>query len=147
MTYGAAARSYVRTQIETNTDPNQLVLLLYDGAIRFLEQARSGCAKEDRRRRGEGLSRAIAIIGELNASLNVEAGGETATFLRSLYLAMLAELPKVNLANDVTIIDRCLRYLTELRELWVSRVLGRETAAVQPVAAAKPEQASLSLSV
>lgn len=125
MTYGSAASAYRQTELVTSEDPKKLILMLYDGAIRFLEQARAGVLSGDIRRRGENLSRVLAIIGELNACLNMEAGGETAEFLRGLYMYMLTELPKVSISNDIEIVDKSMRYLKELRKLWEQRVMGR----------------------
>ncbi len=125
MTYGSAASAYRKTELVTSSDPKQLILMLYDGAIRFLEQARAGVLSGDIRRRGENLSRVLAIIGELNACLNMDAGGETAEFLRGLYMYMLTELPKVSLDNNIETVDKSMRYLKELRKLWEQRVMGR----------------------
>ncbi|MBF0118058.1 MAG: flagellar export chaperone FliS [Desulfobacterales bacterium] len=126
MSYRPSARAYVNnyatSQISTE-DPKELVLLLYNGAIRFLEQAKLAIIQSNVRKRGENLARVINIIGELNASLNVEAGGETASFLRGLYMNMLVELPKVNLDNNVEVIERTIRYLRELKRLWEDRVM------------------------
>jgi flagellar protein FliS len=109
--------------------------MLYDGAIRFLEQARAGVLSGDIRRRGENLSKVSAIIGELKSSLKMEAGGETSEFLRGLYMYMLTELPKVSLNNDIEIVDRSMRYLKELKKLWEQRVMGRGETPVRAAAA------------
>lgn len=138
MTYGSAANAYRQTELVTSSDPKQLILMLYDGAIRFLDQARAGVLSGDIRKRGENLSKVIAIIGELNSSLNMEAGGETAEFLRGLYMYMLTELPKVSLNNDIEIVDRSMRYLKELKKLWEQRVMGRGEAPVRADAVPAP---------
>jgi len=129
MAYGSAASAYRKTELVTSDDPKKLILMLYDGAIRFLEQARAGVLSGDIRRRGENLSRVLAIIGELNACLNMDAGGETAEFLRGLYMYMLTELPKVSLDNNIETVDKSMRYLKELKKLWEQRVMGRGEAA------------------
>jgi len=125
MAYGSAASAYRQTELVTSSDPKKLILMLYDGAIRFLEQARAGVLSGDIRRRGENLSKVIAIIGELNSCLNMEAGGETSEFLRGLYMYMLTELPKVSLNNDMEIVDKSMRYLKELRKIWEQNVMGK----------------------
>ncbi|WP_051284040.1 flagellar export chaperone FliS [Desulforegula conservatrix] len=131
MTYGSAASAYRKTELVTSSDPKQLILMLYDGAIRFLEQARAGVVSGDIRRRGENLSKVLAIIGELNACLNMDAGGETAEFLRGLYMYMLTELPKVSLDNNIETVDKSMRYLKELKKLWEQRVMGRGEAGAE----------------
>lgn len=139
MAYGSAASAYRQTELVTSSDPKKLILMLYDGAIRFLEQARAGVLSGDIRRRGENLSKVIAIIGELNSCLNMEAGGETSEFLRGLYLYMLTELPKVSLNNDMEIVDKSMRYLKELRKIWEQNVMGRgEVSGEARISAAPP---------
>ncbi len=139
MAYGSAASAYRQTELVTSSDPKKLILMLYDGAIRFLEQARAGVLSGDIRRRGENLSKVIAIIGELNSCLNMEAGGETSEFLRGLYLYMLTELPKVSLNNDTEIVDKSMRYLKELRKIWEQNVMGRgEVSGDARISAAPP---------
>ena len=148
MTYGSAASAYRQTELVTSEDPKKLILMLYDGAIRFLEHARAGVLSGDIRRRGENLSKVLAIIGELNACLNMDAGGETAEFLRGLYMYMLTELPKVSINNDMEIVDKSMRYLKELRKLWEQRVMGRgETSCdKRPLPSSPPEGRSNNLS-
>src|SRR5205809_7419525 len=77
-------------QVATKTaSPGQLVLLLYNGILRFLEQARLGFAKDDPKEFNETINnnvqRAQAIINEMNQSLNMTEGGEFASRLRGLY--------------------------------------------------------------
>ncbi len=146
MTYGSAASAYRKTELVTSDDPKKLILMLYEGSIRFLEQARAGIVSGDIRRRGENLSKVLAIIGELNASLNIEAGGETAEFLRGLYMYMLTELPKVSINNDMEIVDKSMRYLKELKKLWEQRVMGRQTGVAVPSPEMAPPEKTRSMS-
>ncbi len=126
--YGSMNNAYLETQISTTEDPIKLIQMLYGGAVKFLEQAARGSMINDVKMRGEALSRSIAIIGELNASLDIEAGGETALFLRDLYMHILCELPKVNLDNDVEKIQRSLTYIRELKRMWEERVMKNSEA-------------------
>jgi len=140
MAYGSAASAYRKTELVTSDDPKKLILMLYDGAIRFLEQARAGVISGDIRRRGENLSKVLAIVGELNACLNMDAGGETAEFLRGLYMYMLTELPQVSLNNNIETVDKSMKYLKELKKLWEQRVMGRgEVGTEARVASPSPE--------
>ncbi|OCC14162.1 Flagellar biosynthesis protein FliS [Dissulfuribacter thermophilus] len=131
--YNKAILNYKRTQIVTNHSPEQLILLLYEGAVQALKKAREGVEEQDVRKRGEGLGKAISIIGELNASLDMEAGGETAAFLRGLYLSILTELPKVNLTNDLRTLDIAIGYIEELKKLWKERVMNKEDSSSEIV--------------
>jgi flagellar protein FliS len=141
MSYQNKMGAYRKTEVSTVTDPNKLIQMLYDGALRFLEKARIGTEKKDPRLRGENLGRALNIITELNASLNMEKGGETAQYLRDLYLYMLTELPKVNLTHDTVIIVRSMNYIRELKKLWEERVMGiSNNKASQTKVPAAPEK-------
>lgn len=105
-------------------DPKRLILLLYDGALKFLRLTREGIEENDIRKRGENLGRVIAIVSELNASLDVTIQDESVTFLSGLYAAILTELPKVSLNNDVEIVNRSYAYIAKLKEIWEKDVMG-----------------------
>ena len=77
-------QAYQTNAIQT-APPEQLVVMLYDGCLRFLRRAEAAAAAGERPRMTEGVSRATAIIMELNATLDMERGGEIAGNLRSLY--------------------------------------------------------------
>ncbi|MDY0133119.1 MAG: flagellar export chaperone FliS [Desulforegulaceae bacterium] len=124
MVYQNRASAYRKTEVSTVTDPNKLIQMLYDGALRFLEKARIGTERKDPKLRGENLGKALNIITELNSCLDIEKGGETAQYLRDLYLYMLSELPKANLTHDTEIIVRSMNYMKELKKLWEERVMG-----------------------
>ena len=114
--------SYLQNHYEGMT-PEQLILALYNGAISSLRLARRGIEEKDIRMRGENLSKAIAIISELNASIDPEMNDETAQFLRGLYTAILTELPRVSLNNDVETVNRAETYIAKLKEIWEKDVM------------------------
>jgi flagellar secretion chaperone FliS len=110
-------------QVATQTaSPGQLVLMLYDGAIRFLEHARRGFAHEDPSEANEAihnnLSRAQDILHELNMSLNMEAGGEFSTRMRALYTYMDRRLFEANVTKTCDGIEEVLKRLETLRDAW-----------------------------
>nr|WP_319494924.1 flagellar export chaperone FliS [uncultured Desulfobacter sp.] len=122
MVYNALS-SYQKVQVSSEINPQKLILMLYDGAIKRISFAREGVINKDPKQRGENLSKAIAIISELNASLrNIE--GEEISFLRSLFLVMMQELCKVSLTNDIQTLDRANKYLMELKRIWETSVMG-----------------------
>lgn len=106
--------------------PNQLILLLYQGALKNLRLAREGILEENPKKRGEHMSKAIAIVSELNASLNSEMKDDLTEFLRGLYGSILVELPKVSLNNDIKILDTTAAYITKLKEIWEKDVMGKK---------------------
>ena len=136
MVYNALS-SYQKVQVTSEINPQKLILMLYDGAIKRISFAREGVINKDPKQRGENLSKAIAIISELNASLR-DIEGEEISFLRSLFLVMMQELCKVSLTNDVQTLDRANKYLKELKRIWETSVMGRDNAGEN--ANAKPDQ-------
>lgn len=110
-------------QVATQTaTPGQLVLMLYDGAIRFLERARLGFAETDplefNQTVNNNIQRAQAIIHELNTSLNLEAGGAIADNFRRLYDYMDDRLMESNFQKTQDGINDVLRRLGILRDAW-----------------------------
>lgn len=124
MVYNALS-SYQKVQVSSEINPQKLILMLYDGAIKRISFAREGVINKDPKQRGENLSKAIAIISELNASLR-DIEGEEISFLRSLFLVMMQELCKVSLTNDIQTLDRANKYLMELKRIWENSVMGRD---------------------
>ncbi len=122
MTVANKYDTYLTSHYE-GMDPKQLILMLYDGALKHIRLARSGIEQKNIQMRGEHLGRAIAIIAELNACLDTKINDEAVAFLRGLYAAILAELPKVSINNDINILNQTDTYIGELRKIWVSTVL------------------------
>ena len=79
-----AAQAYFQTQVQT-TSQGQLLLMLYDGAIKFLKQAKTKIQERNYAQKGILISKAIDVISELDSSLNPEKGGDLATNLHNLY--------------------------------------------------------------
>jgi flagellar protein FliS len=111
------ANRYQQTQVLTSSGA-QIVVLLYDGAIRSIELARQGIEANNLKDKGRFLGRAISIVGELNSVLDYERGGEIARSLHRLYDYMLAELLQANLRNNPRHLDGPLKCLVTLREAW-----------------------------
>jgi len=111
-------QQYVTTQVGT-ADRLQLVIMLYDGAISFLGQARGKMAAKDAAGKGLLIGRALDIIAELNASLNFQAGREVAQNLFHLYNFMTGHLTKANLNWDLQALEEVLAMLQQLRESWM----------------------------
>ena len=110
-------------QVATRTaSPGQLVLMLYEGAIRFLERAEAGFQLEDpvefNTTINDNIIRAQDIVRELDFSLNVEAGGELAAQLRRLYDYFDRTLLEANLRKDPAGIVEVIKRITVLRDAW-----------------------------
>ena len=110
-------KQYISTQVST-ADRLQLVVMLYDGAITFLNQANEKMAAQDAAGKGLYLVKALDIIAELNASLNFQEGKEVAANLFHLYNFMTAHLTRANLNWDTAAIDDVTKILHQLRDAW-----------------------------
>jgi flagellar secretion chaperone FliS len=113
------ARNFYRdTEIKT-ADGLELILILYRGASDQLRQARSHLAAGRIPQRTAALNKAMAMIGELQACLNKDKGGEIAASLDRLYTYMLRRLTEANIKQDSTRIDEVLKLLGVLESAWV----------------------------
>ncbi|MCK5312104.1 MAG: flagellar export chaperone FliS [Desulfobacteraceae bacterium] len=117
--------TYLNNHYQGKT-PEQLIQMLYQGALRNLSLAKQGIDENNPRKRGEHLGKAIAIITELYTSLDTEIKDEPIQFLRELYSNMLTELPKVSLNNDSKAIDLTYSYIKQLNHIWETEVLNKE---------------------
>jgi flagellar secretion chaperone FliS len=123
--FGTAQRAinaYTNVGIETGVeaaDPHKLILMLYEGALLALTEAKRHMVERDIAAKGKALSKAIMIIEHgLKASLDVKAGGELGERLAALYDYMAERLLQANLHNRPELIDEVSRLLSELRGAW-----------------------------
>lgn len=126
MTQQSAAATYRRNAVLTAT-PEKLVKLLYEGAIRNLERGREGVANPATSRSGDvgnALSNAIAILGELRATLDHQVGGEIAQNLDRLYEFGIDRISQANLTRNAAPIEETIRVLRTLKEAWDAVVPG-----------------------
>jgi flagellar protein FliS len=110
-------KQYVSTQVST-ADRLQLVVMLYEGCITFLNQAKEKMAAQDAAGKGLFIGKALDIIAELNASLNFQDGRELAANLFHLYNFMTAHLTRANLNWDANAMDEVITLLIQLRDAW-----------------------------
>lgn len=112
-----AMQQYQRAQVET-ASPTRLVVMLYDGAIRFCTLAQDAMRKRDLEVQNTNLIKAQRIIGELMSSLNRDAGGAIASNLFRIYTHLLEEMVSANLYDKADALDHVLSVLREMREGW-----------------------------
>ena len=114
----SAVKNYLQTQVSTTTQ-GDLVIMLYDAALKFLHRAKERIAEKNYAQKGILISKALDILSELQGSLNVNKGGELAERLQKLYFYCSSRLLTANLKMDVTKIDEVVGILTGLREAFV----------------------------
>ena len=114
-------QAYRKVATQTAT-PGLLVLQLYDGILRFLDQARLGFAKDDPKEFNEiinnNIQRAQAIVRELDAALDMTGGGSIALTLRRLYDYFDRQLQESNLHKTEAGLNEVTRHVIILRDAW-----------------------------
>ncbi|SEO66533.1 flagellar export chaperone FliS [Paenibacillus sp. OK076] len=116
-------QKYQQTQTQTASKP-KLLIMLYDGAIRFVQAGIEGIEQKNYELANKNLCKAQAIVHELISSLNFEY--PLANNLVAIYEYMLHRLIESNVNKNVTPAKEVLEHLKELREAWVeaSKSLG-----------------------
>lgn len=139
--------SYTINKYQNNhiltASPEQILLMLYDGAIRFTRQAIQGMDEGDLAASNHGIKKSLAIITEFTNSLDHEIGGEIAENLDALYSFMIRELTLGNLHKEPEKLRVVERLLVDLRATWGEAVeLNKKQMA--PVAEKMIERATAS---
>lgn len=101
-----------------SASPEQILLMLYDGAIRFVRQSIEGIEQDNLALIHHGIKKSMAIISEFSNSLDHEVGGEIAENLDALYNFMIRELTFANLHKDIEKLKIVEGLLVDLRETW-----------------------------
>ena len=96
----------------------RLIVMLYDGAIRFMKLAIIEMEKKNYEAKGRYLNRALDIINELNVVLDIDAGGEIAGNLRQLYNFMNNRLTEANIKSDPELVRDVIKLMEELNRGW-----------------------------
>jgi flagellar protein FliS len=130
--------AYLESRI-LSADPIELVAILYEHALLYTGQARECLAKRDILGRTAKIGRVVAILGELDGSLNHAAGGDFSTNLARLYQYMRERLLTANLRQQDEPLAEVEQLLTTLAEAWdgmprTNNTVERKSAAPEPQA-------------
>jgi flagellar protein FliS len=109
--------AYKQQSVLTAT-PGQLVVMLYDGALRFLQQGAALMRAEDQLGCDAKLRRAEDIIDELHATLDKDKGGEIASRLEGIYVFCKRQLIEARIQREPGMVDKVTELMTELRDAW-----------------------------
>jgi flagellar secretion chaperone FliS len=118
LSYGRYVQEYQKSAVN-GASPVQLVIMLYDGALRFMEAGKYALQQGDLERQNQNLQRAQKILMELMSCLDMEKGGDISKNLLALYTYALNELIEGNMKDQAEPVERAMRVLSELREGWV----------------------------
>lgn len=113
--------AYKTSDIET-APPGKIILMLFDGAVKFIDQAIGGFELREKKEFNEtinnNISRATAILVELRACLDHKVGGEFSRTMQELYLYMEDCLNQANLQKKIEPILEAKKHLVEIRNAW-----------------------------
>lgn len=116
---GYQSPSNIYQQVEINSSNQlQLVVMLYEGAIRFISLAKSAISNRDLIGKAQNLDRALAIISELQNTLKTDEGGEIASQLDRLYTYINERMLAASTKMDVQPLTEVIKLLRILNTAW-----------------------------
>lgn len=110
-------RAYQKTQV-TTAKPEKILLMLYEGAIKFTKMAILRMREKNVAEKGKFISKTLAIVSELMNTLDHEKGGQIAADLENLYMFMMDKLIEANMYNRLEDLETVERLLTTLYTAW-----------------------------
>jgi flagellar secretion chaperone FliS len=124
-------KQYQTNQIQT-ASPEKILIMLYDGAIQFLNKAKKEIENKNIQEVHNNIIGAQKIISEFMNTLDMEIGGETAVNLYNLYEYMHFRLVQANIKKNVEMVDEVLTHLKDLKATWEEaiRITNREKSSV-----------------
>ncbi len=117
----AYLNQYQSTQVST-ASPERILIMLYDGAIRFVRRGIEAIEAGDRQEKAVTIGKSMAIVSEFRNTLDHEIGGEVAANLDALYDFMVRELVRANVKDDAEPLRAVEGLLSQLRETWLEAV-------------------------
>jgi flagellar protein FliS len=117
----AYLNSYQKNQVAT-ASREQILIMLYDGAIRFTRQAIFAIGEGDVSGKVTGIQKAMAIVMEFRNTLDHQIGGDMAANLDALYDYMIRNMLQANMKNEVKPLEEVVGLLTDLRETWMEAI-------------------------
>ncbi len=141
--YGKNAHNQYQAVQVTMTDRGRLLLMMYEGALKFLRQAKAGLEDNDIAKFCRFLSKSQAIIAELMNTLDFEKGGKIAKDLDRLYDFMLFYLTEANLHRDPERITKVIGLLETVYKAYKEIVEGekaQKSAATSPATSTEKQE-------
>jgi flagellar protein FliS len=117
MTAKPAVNPYLRTQIMT-ASPEELRLMLFDGSIKFCQQARQAMGQADYDKSYETLTKAKKIVLELSVGMDRKQAPEVADKMGALYTFIYKKLVDANMERQTEPLDEAIRLLEYERDTW-----------------------------
>ncbi|MGZ3743978.1 MAG: flagellar export chaperone FliS [Pseudobdellovibrionaceae bacterium] len=111
-----------KTQSIQTASKEKLLLMLYEGAIRFIKQAIKATEEKNIAERGYNIGKAFDIIMELNNTLDHKVGGDIAMNLEQLYMFIMEQFTKANITGNAEPLQASLKILENLYAGWVQAI-------------------------
>lgn len=121
MVQAQAQNNYIRDQINS-ASPQKLIVMLYDKAIKCLEESKKHVDSKDQHDFASNIIRAEQIIAELMGALKAEVAPELVLNLTKLYEFMYQHLVKAHDEKSEEKIEQVLTLLRDLRDTWVDAI-------------------------
>ncbi len=128
-----ALASYGRIA-NTESNPLKQIVMLYDGAIKFLNLTAADIEAADFVAKGEHSNRALDIINYLQSTLNFELGGEVAVSLDNLYRSVTVLILRASAELDAALMRRAAELLAPVRDAWETNAQNLTTPIVETTA-------------
>lgn len=139
MNQNQLANSYLRTKVLT-AGPEQLRMMLYEGAIKFARQALHSLNAKDFEAFYNGVSQTQKIINELDSSLNHDIAPDLCEKMASLYNYMYMRLVDANMQRDPELLEETIRLLEYERETWALLLKKIQEQGTNPTATPAAEE-------
>jgi len=118
LAYGRFVQEYRKGAVN-GASPLQLIIMLYDGALKHMEAGKHAIESNDLAKQNQNLQKAQRIVMELMSCLDMKQGGEVAKNLLALYTYVLNQLVEANISDKAEPIERSIQVFSDLRESWV----------------------------
>ncbi len=112
--YNKYIKQYQANNITTAT-PEKLMIMLFDGAVQFLQKAKMAIDEKNLQERANNIESARKIIRELMRTIDLENGNNVAKSLFKLYNKMAMKLIKANVSRNQNLIDEVIEDLSNIR--------------------------------
>jgi len=129
--HNLGVNAYAKTKVSTTTNQQDLIVMAYDGILKFLKMGREHLLANEFEQKYNNLCKARAIIEELASTLNMDKGGEIAKNLWNLYLHFMSRITEANIRHVVAPLDEIIPIIEDLRDGWAKMEVSKEDAEMQ----------------
>ena len=112
--YNKYIKQYQTNNITTAT-PEKLMIMLFDGAIQFLQKAKNAIEEKNLLERSQNIESARKILRELMRTIDLENGNDVSKRLFRLYNKLAMKLIKANVTKNISLIDEVIEDMTNIR--------------------------------